>query len=201
MLLKHFQERQNSNFSVGLLISSAVWPWLMFPAIRLTVLNSSSIHVPFFNLSWISQGFTWSQDFVHLPSSAFCNSPPMTQLKSRVIHESSLTDWARTDGSFHGVHPRPGHTPPTPNITVLSNYKIKEQLWIYLAQSHSQSQFPWILAVSFQMCQVWAAHLIFKAPAHSVHSYSDTRNKQKEDSCMMTIFLKFYYVSTCHSGG
>ena len=76
MLLKHFQERQNSNFSMELLISSTIWPWLTFPAIGLTVLNSSSIHVPFFNLSWISQGFTWSQDFVHLPACAFCNLPP-----------------------------------------------------------------------------------------------------------------------------
>ena len=180
-----------------LLRSSTVWPQ------DLTVLNSSSILVPFFNLSWISQGFTRSQGFVLLPSSAFCNLPPVTQLKSLVIHESSLTDWACTHGSFHWIYPCPGHTPPTPNITVLSNYKIKEQLWIYLAQSHSQSLFPWILAVSLGMCQVWAAHLIFKATAHSVHGYRDTRNKNKqnEDSCVMTVFLKFYFISTCHSGG
>lgn len=45
----------------------------------------------------------------------------------------------------------------------------------------------------------------FEVPSPSAHSYSNTRNKtknqQKEDSCMRAIFLKSCYISTYHSGG
>lgn len=49
------------------------------------------------------------------------------------------------------------------SVSVLRIYKSKEQLRIYLAISHSQSSFPWVLVVSIGMCQVWAAHLILKS--------------------------------------
>ena len=99
--------------------------------------------------------FTWFQDFVHLPSSALYNLPSVAQLESHFIHESSLTVLSHTHGSFHRIHPCLGHVPPTPTWMFWAFIKSTNNYGFYLALSHSQSLFPWVLAVSIGMCQVW----------------------------------------------
>lgn len=122
------------------------------------------IYNPVFTLSWTSQGF-------YLVPSPF---PLLLKIDLSWLNQSP-TSFMRARWLFEPTPVYPFTEFILVSVSVLRIYKSKEQLWIYLAVSHSQSFFPWVLVVSIGMCQVWAAHLICHSP--SAPSYSDARNK------------------------